>query len=98
MVLFPLSHRDDQPLVSVRGMVPECHTAVKTTYNPWIMASHPALSNSALMLRIPAAIPLLNFATGSLASSMEVQFCQWMDQHSASVIQQFRTVFLEDLL
>ena len=94
MVRFPFQIRTTNPFFQSGGMVSECHTAVKTACNPRIMASLLALSSSALMLQMPAAFPLLNFATASLTSPM--QFRQWVDQHPASATLQSGAVRLED--
>ena len=65
--LFPFPNRNANPHFQAEGMVPECHTAVKTACNPRIVASPPALSSFALMLQTPAASS--TFATASLTSS-----------------------------
>lgn len=41
-------------------VVPYCHMAAKTEYNPWRIVAPPAWNNSALILQAPAAFPSFN--------------------------------------
>ena len=86
MVPFPFQIGTTNSFFQSGGMVPECHTAVKTACNPRIMVSPPALSSSALMLQTPAAFPPLNFAKASLTSSVAGAVRRRADQHPASLI------------
>ena len=71
MIPFPFQVGMTNPFFQSAGMVPECHTAVKTACNPRIMDSPPALSSPTLIIQMTGVFPPINFATASLTSSME---------------------------
>merc|ERR1712035_311358 len=68
---FPFQIRTTNPLFQSGGMVLDCQTADRTASNPWIMASPPAFSISALIPQTPAALPPFNLFTASLTSVRE---------------------------